>query len=125
MRVIKRDFLGRERTLCFSSRVYCNVMERYGSLQGMFETMASDNTAESIAANYWLFAQLSDAGARYTRRADGNDEKPLTEEDLLDLCGPEEAAMIGKMIVDAISVGTARDQEAMPPKNAEATAPGQ
>lgn len=121
MRTGKLTFEGREYPLCFSTRVVCNVTDKYGDLTEMYNALGSDNVSTQLSAVMWVLAQMSAAGERYAR-LNGEDPHPaLTEDQLWDAFGIDDLLKLTKAIMDTVTAGTSREVEAEPPKNAEAT----
>lgn len=124
MQAIMISIGGVERPLCFSTRVVCDAQARFDGLGGLQNAMASDNMQTKLDAVTWTLARMLDAGARFARLTGERQPEtlPPSQEDLLDLYGPGDLAELVRAIYDAIAVGSAREVEAEPPKNAE-TAP--
>lgn len=113
---------GVEYPLRYSTRVACNTQEAYGGLQQLGEAFASEDVAVRLRAITWTLAQMLDAGARYCKLYGEASPTPVpTQEDLCDLCGPEEALQLVRAINEVISQDATRKVEAEPPKNLTTT----
>lgn len=123
MRQGKLSIRGRDYPLCFSTRVVCDVADRYGDMEGMYNALSDDNLSASLGATMWILAEMSKAGERYARLL-GEDPPPaLTEEELYDSFGVDDLQTLYMAIMNVVTDGTRRDVEAEPPKNGEATQP--
>lgn len=123
MRQGKITLHGRDYPLCFSTQVVCDVADKYGDMEGMYQALNDDNLSASLRATMWILAEMSKAGERYARLL-GEDPPPaLTEQELFDSFGVDDLMILSRAILDVITDGARRDVEAEPPKNGEATQP--
>lgn len=121
MRTAKITLAGHERTLAFSARVITAATDEYGSLQGFFDALQSKDQGESFRAVIWALSRMMDAGARYDRLQGLEPPPPMDVDELLDLCDFQELSGISSKILETITAGSAREVEAIPPKNGKAT----
>lgn len=123
MRIGKLTISGVERPLCFSTRVVCDAQTRFGGLDGLMAAMGSDSLQTKLDAVTWTLARMLDAGARYVNltQEGAAPPQPPTQEDLLDLYGPDDLVELVRAINTTMSAGAEREVDLEPPKNAEAT----
>ena len=123
MRTATITLAGEERLLCFSTRVLLAVNAKFGDLEDMFDQLRdSTDTEKSMKVALWMLAQMMNAGYRYAQHEGIETGLPLTEDMILDLCSPLEIMDLGGKVQEALAVGTSRDIEVKPPKNAKAGA---
>lgn len=112
---------GTEHPLCLSTRVVCDVGEKYGDLAGLYEAMNAESLGAKLDAVLWMLAQLLRAGARYAALCGEEAPRPYTQDELADLLGVDELGGLMTAILETVTADTKREVEAEPPKNAEAT----
>ena len=121
MRTGKLTILGREYPLCFSTRVLCDVNEKYGDLNGLNAAMTDGGTPQQLRATMWILAEMLRAGRAYVALQGDDSPTPLTEEQLLDAFGTDDLLGLYGEIMSTITSGTSREVEAEPPKNGSST----
>ena len=117
MRRNQITILGQERPLCYSTRVYLAINERFGGLAELGKALTSEDVTVRIKETMWMLAQLIRAGKGYADFAGTPAPAPLDEAQLLAVFGPEELATLGDTIVDTLNGDGQREVEAEPPKN--------
>lgn len=120
MRTTSFTIGGEKHLLCFSTRVVRSCVERFGEVSGIFDALADESRLRAFDSAIWILARLMDAGDRYAKKNGLENPPPLSEEDLLDLCGMEDLADVNRAIGEAVTGGSARTVEAKPSKNTEA-----
>lgn len=123
MKTGKIEILGKEQTLCFSTRVTSRCIEKYGSIDAMFDALGGDDLGKALEQSLWLLSEMLDAGRRYARRAWEREEEAVSYDDLLDLYGLDDVGTLGQALKETVISGSKREvvTEA---KNAEATQGG-
>lgn len=120
MKTGKIEILGREHTLCFSTRVTSRCIEKYGSIDAMFDALGGDNLGKALEQSLWLLSEMLDAGRRYARRAWEREEEAVSYDDLLDLYGLDDVGTLGQALKETVISGSKREV-VTETKNAEAT----
>lgn len=121
MRTASITIDGRDYLLCFSARAVRACTERYGGVEYIDTALSGKGAGEALDEAVWLLATLMDCGARYAR-LNGKDNPPaLSAEDLYDVLGAEDFAVLKDKIVETILSGRTPTVEAEPPKNAKTT----
>ena len=110
--------LGREYPLCFSTRVACDVEEKFGGLSALSDAMTKGGLGAQLRAVMWTLAEMIRAGCAHAAMTGEAAPEPLTEEQLLDAFGPEDLVDLYGKVVRTIVDDTQRKVEAEPPKNA-------
>lgn len=121
MRTGKLTILGREYPLCFSTQVVCNVSDKFGGLNQLMDALQDEELTVQLRTVMWMLAEMSRAGHAYAALCGEESPKPLTEEQLLAVFGPDDLAGLYGKIMQTITDGSRREVEAEPPKNAAAT----
>ncbi len=123
MRTSTITLAGKERLLCFSTRVTLAVTQRFGSLEKMFDFLQKEEDAEKrMEASLWVLEQMMDAGYRYAQHEGMDVPEPLTTDEILDLSDPLEIVQMGAKIQETMTAGTDREVEARAPKKGKAGA---
>lgn len=123
MKTGKIEILGKECTLCFSTRVTTRCIEKYGSIDAMFDALGGDDLGKALEQSLWLLAEMLDAGRRYARRAWDREEEAVSYDDLLDLYGLDDVGTLGQALKETVINGSKREV-VTETKNAEATQGG-
>lgn len=121
MRTGKLTILGREYPLCFSTQVVCDVSDKFGGLNQLMDALRSEDLTMQLRTAMWTLAEMSRAGHAYAALCGEETPKPLTEEQLLAVFGPDDLAGLYGKIMQTITDGSRREVEAEPPKNAATT----
>ena len=109
MKVSHTSIGGKTYPLCFSIRVMARSNKKYGNFDGMIKALTQENTIAVMEEAFWLAAEMSEAGTKYTRLSGGEAPEPLTADYLFDVCGAEDAARILNDLLASISVDTKRE----------------
>lgn len=120
MKTGKIEILGREHTLCFSTRVTASCIDKFGSLEAMFDALGDDNLGAALENSLWMLAQMLDAGRRYAKFAWDREEEAVSYDDLLDLYGLDDVDTLGQALKETVISGSKREV-VTETKNAEAT----
>lgn len=120
MKTAKINILGREHTLCFSARVAKRCIEEFGSIDAMLDTLVDNDSGKVLNNALWLLSTMLDAGRRYVRQVEDQEEPIITQEDLFDIFSPDDLSELSHKLLAAITGGSSREVE-VEPKNAEAT----
>lgn len=123
MKTGKIEILGKEQTLCFSTRVTSRCIEKYGSIDAMFDALGADDLGKALEQSLWLLSEMLDAGRRYAKRAWDREEEAVSYDDLLDLYGLDDVGALGQALKETVINGSKREVVAEA-KNAEATQGG-
>lgn len=118
MRTVDFDINGKKYPLCFSTRVLCNVTEKFGGLDKMSAAMVSEDLSVKLETMLWALGEMLKAGKKYCDLMGEKANDPPKSEDLADLFGIDDLKDISPKIYEAITSGTKREVEADPPKNA-------
>ena len=120
MKTGKIEILGREHTLCFSTRVTSHCIEKYGSIDAMFDALDGDDLGKALEQSLWLLSEMLDAGRRYAKFAWDREEKAISLDELLDLYGLDDLTALCLALRETVINGSQREviTEA---KNGEAT----
>ena len=120
MKTGKIEILGKEQTLCFSTRVTSHCIEKYGSIDAMFDALGGDDLGKALEQSLWLLSEMLDAGRRYAKFAWDREEKAISLDDLLDLYGLDDLTALCLALRETVINGSQREvvTEA---KNGEAT----
>ena len=120
MKTGKIEILGREHTLCFSTRVTASCIDKFGSLEAMFDALGDDNLGAALENSLWLLSQMLDAGRRYAKFAWDREENTVSLDELLDLYGLDDLTALSLALRETVINGSQREvvTEA---KNGEAT----
>lgn len=113
-------FDGKKHVLCFSVRVIKSCCERYGSMDGVYEALSSDDEVKNLDEALWLLEQMMKAGDKYAKEHGIENEPPMTVDDMLDFCDVTDFIGMKYSIVSTITNGRTTNVEADSP-NAEAT----
>lgn len=122
MRTSSAVLLDKPRLLCFSTRVMLDCCDRFGSVQGLFDAMGRGEK-EGLEALLWTAARMMQAGEVYAEHNGLDLCEPVGLDELLDMCGVDDIPAIRAAVLATVLIDTEREQEAEPPKNAEATPP--
>lgn len=106
---------GREYPLRFTLRVVKACTERYGSLEGLFDTTQQKDGLQALDESLWLLEAMLDGGRRYNEANGLEAPVPPDQETLLDVLDLVE---MQTAIHSAMAGDSARTVEADPPKNA-------
>lgn len=117
MRTNRITILGQERPLCYSTRVYCGILDKYGDLEKLGNEMLTGDLQTRIHATMWTLAAMLKAGKAYADLCGESAPDPLTEEQLLEVFGVDDLVRLCETVVDTITEGSKREAEAEPPKN--------
>lgn len=109
MKTGKIEILGREHTLCFSTRVTTRCIEKYGSIDAMFDALGGEDLGKALEQSLWLLSEMLDAGRRYVRRAWDREEEAVSYDDLLDLYGLDDVAALGQALKETVINGSKRE----------------
>ena len=120
MKTGKIEILGKEHTLCFSTRVTSRCIEKYGSIDAMFASLGGNDLGKALEHSLWLLSAMLDAGRRYARLAWDREEEAVSYDDLLDLYGLDDVAALGQALRETVINGSKREVK-IDAKNAEAT----
>ena len=120
MKTGKIEILGKEQTLCFSTRVTSHCIEKYGSIDAMFDALGGDDLGKALEQSLWLLSEMLDAGRRYAKFAWDREEKAISLDELLDLYGLDDLTALCLALRETVINGSQREvvTEA---KNGEAT----
>lgn len=121
MRTAKISIDGRERLLCFSTRVMRACTERYGGVEKIDDVLSPNDPARALDETIWLMAAMMDAGARYARLNGLDNPEPLSFDDLYDATGIDDLTGLKGKIAETITNGRTPTLDAVPPKNGAAT----
>lgn len=136
MRTAEIELEGVRYPLCYSTRVVRAAVETFGTMEEFGrqifalpgedeetgdERKKAGGVMETLPARVWLLAREMDAGARYARLNGRESPKPLTEEELWDLVGGENCAVILQKALDTMLLGNETSTEAESEKNGEAS----
>lgn len=120
MKTGKIEILGREHTLCFSTRVTASCIDKFGSLEAMFDALGDDNLGAALENSLWMLAQMLDAGRRYAKFAWDREEKAVSLDELLDLYGLDDLTALSLALRETVINGSQREV-VTEVKNGEAT----
>lgn len=121
MRTAKVSIDGREHLLCFSVRVLRAVVDRYGSVEGLYAATSTEDQAKNLDEALWQLAAMMDAGARYAVLEGLPNGKPLTQEQLYDACDISDFFEIRMAVQRTITSGVSPSLQVDDSKNREAT----
>lgn len=108
MRTTKVKLLGKEYTLCCSTRFVMEKEEEYGTFQEYLNTLVKNRTVEKVEA----LEQMLRAGFIYDTREGLNPPEPPSREDILDGTALDDFEEINNAVFGAIAGGTERKVEA-------------
>lgn len=120
MRTATIHLAGKDRLLCFSTRVVRNCTERYGGIEHIGAALSTEDTVKALDESMWLLSQMLEAGARYARMNGMDNPEPLDADGLYDCCDISDFAGLRGKIIETISNGQKATVEAEAPKNAGA-----
>lgn len=123
MRTANVKILGEEHLLCLSARAKCDIEDRWGSLQDAFTALASEDRRTSLSTTFALLEIMMRSGATYAEKMGIPTAKPISADDLFDLCGATDLPDLVHALHEAVINGSKREVEAEPPKNSETTPP--
>ncbi len=123
MRTGKIEINGKAYLLCFSSRVVRECSARYGGIEKIGEALTKGTEAEIMDECFWLLALMMDAGARYAKIEGLENPKPLSFDELYDVCGLDDLMGMKERIFETVANGNERKIEVEPEKgkNGETT----
>lgn len=121
MRTAKVSIDGREHLLCFSVRVLRAVVDRYGSVEGLYAATSTEDQAKNLDEALWQLAAMMDAGARYAVLEGLPNGEPLTQEQLYDVCDISDFFEIRMAVQRTITSGVSPSLQVDDSKNREAT----
>lgn len=121
---IRANILGADRVLCYTLRAQRTIAEKYGSMQGLMDSMSSGNELEIVDAIAYALWALLDAGERHAKLEGAACPPAPTLDDLLDGLDLRDTTEAERTIMAAMGAGSAQGVAAESPKNAEAT-PGE
>ena len=118
MKVTYVEFLGQKHPLCFSLKAYEEVLDTFGSMDGLYAMLTSDNLTDIIQGLDKLLPILMRAGRLYASAVGAQlpPELNARPSDVLDARDP--AALM--TVIESIKNDTARTVETAQ-KNVEAT----
>ena len=121
MRTAKVSIDGREHLLCFSVRVLRAVVDRYGSVEGLYAATSTEDQAKNLDEALWQLAAMMDAGARYAVLEGLPNGEPLTQEQLYDACDISDFFYFLMAVQRTITSGVSPSLQVDDSKNREAT----
>lgn len=98
----------KEYILCFSAKVVRECAERYGSFDQIGKALLDGTEVEIMDESVWLLEQMMAAGNRYAEREGIQNPKPLTYDEIYDLCGLDDMMSLRTKVFDAIENGSKR-----------------
>lgn len=113
MRTGKITVNGKEYLTCLSTRVLVALEERGGDAD---KELARIMTERKLSDLFWLLSRLIDAGDRYAELEGLENPGTLTEDQLMDLVGPDDYAKMTGDMVQTIKAGSTPTVEAKPGK---------
>ena len=110
---------GTTYTLCYSTRVLCEVEDKWENQSVFFEDLI-----EKVSTRVWFLALLMQAGATYDRQLGLEPPTPLTADEIMDSTYMEDQETITSAIMEAMTAGSKKEVEAKPTsKKANAAKP--
>ena len=108
---------GKDRLLCFSTRVIRDVVERFGDVSKINEALNDEDKVKALDNAVWLLCRMMDAGGRYAKLNGMDNPEPLSYEELYDSLDIGDFAGLKMKIQETIVNGGARTVDAAPGKN--------
>lgn len=118
MKVTYVEFLGQKHPLCFSLKAYEEVLDTFGSMDGLYAMLTSENLTDIIQGLDKLLPILMRAGRLYAS-AIGEQLPPELKVRPSDVLDARDPAALGA-VISSIKNDTARTVEVVA-KNGEAT----
>lgn len=109
---------GEKHLLCFSLYVVRECTERYGSVEGFYEALSSDDTVKALEEAVWGLSTMMEAGAKYAEFNKQKNPRPLSTDELFAVCDVSDFAAIRASIADTVLNGQKTSVEAESSKNA-------
>lgn len=116
MRTGKIKIKDKEYILCFSLRAVRSCIERYGSVDKIFDAIGSETELKQLEESLWLLALMMDCGARYAKEEGIENPEPLTLDNLYDSIDVSDMFGIKNAISTTITNGNERNVETQPSK---------
>lgn len=117
---------GREYILCFSAWVVRECAERYGTIGQIDRALTEGTETEMMDECVWLLERMMQAGSKYAEKIGIEHPKPLSGEDIYDLCGLDDLFGMKESLFRTIENGNGRKievEEAADGKNTAAAQP--
>lgn len=108
MRTTKVKLLGKEYTLCCSTRFVAQMEETHGTFQAYLNKLVEGKVADKLDA----LEQMLQAGYVYDTREGLHPPEPPSREDILDGTALDDFAEINNAVFGAITAGNTRKVEA-------------
>lgn len=122
MRTVKMNLAGVEYPLCFTLWAFEQVCEKYGDLSLCLEELdrlwADHNEMETMDSYLWLLSILMQAGYQMDRLRKEPAEEPPRPEVLKHLFAPGDFLSLQRTVMEAVTLGVAREVGSEAPKNA-------
>lgn len=117
MRTAKMSVDGKDRLLCFSTRVIRDVVDRFGDVSKINDALNDEDKCKALDNAVWLLSRMMDAGGRYARLNGIENPEPLSYEDLYDSLDIGDFTRLRQKIQETIVNGNQRTVDAVPGKN--------
>ena len=111
---------GEEHLLCYSVNAMLAVQEHFAD-GDLGAALFDGSVVENFENALWMISVLMRAGAEYAALRGLENKKPLSEEELRVLVGPDDLGELIGAIADTISAGSKRNIELESSKNQTAT----
>ena len=123
-RVATYKINGKEYPLCFTMGAAAAMMERYGDITKISDAITGDDANKCLTEAIWMLGQLLHSGCMHARLLGGDVPDPPGVCALYDLLTIGDLRDVRLAIMACLAAGSARNVEAEPIKNAEATPAG-
>ena len=120
-RVTTYKINGKEYPLCFTMGAAAAMMERYGGIDKIADIINTKDEARCLTEAVWMLGQLLHAGCSRARLMGEDSPEPPGVQALYDLLTIGDLHSARVAIMGCLVAGSARNVEADPVKNAEAT----
>ena len=117
MRTATIHLAGKDRLLCFSTRVIRDVVGRFGDVSRIDEALNDEDKVKALDNAVWLLSRMLDAGSRYAKLNGLDNPEPLSFEELYDSLDISDFVGIRQKIQETIVNGSQRTVNAVPGKN--------
>lgn len=121
MRVGTIGINGKQHVLCFSVRVVRHCTERYGSVNGLYDALSTENDLQALDEALWILSEMMQAGDKYAKMQRMENAPCMTPEELEDACDLNDFVQMKAAIVLTITRGKETHVEVESSPNAEAT----
>lgn len=121
MRVGTIGINGKQHILCFSVRVVRHCTERYGSVNGLYDALSTENELQALDEALWILSEMMQAGDKYAKMQGVENAPCMTPDELEDACDLKDFLQMKAAIVLTITRGKETYVEVESSPNAEAT----